>query len=204
MENGFDKWLLNAQVDEMDRTEYKREMRRVLFLVGIWILGTGLAFAELGRSLTDLKILKNLAVVRETLLYNRTFVLAVAEDKATTGRQAQYLFLSGECVQIRYFSGKSPWTETKAQSVWREQFGELSNKKTEEQNLVIFAGANGEEMLMGKGKYSPALLIQSPRMSKIRNLWMEGQPSEFQTRRENDLDFSLWGFGPSPSDDNAK
>ena len=204
MENGFDKWLLNAQVDEMDRTEYKREMRRVLFLVGIWILGTGLAFAELGRSLTDLKILKNLAVVRETLLYNRTFVLAVAEDKATAGRQAQYLFLSGECVQIRYFSGKSPWTEAKAQAVWKEQFGELTNQKTEEQNLVIFAGANGEEMLMGKGKYAPALLIQSPRMTKIRNLWMEGQPADFQTRRENDLDFSLWGFGPSPSEDGAK
>jgi hypothetical protein len=204
MENGFDKWLLNARVDEMDRTEYKREMRRVLFLVGIWILGTGLAVAELGRSLTDLKILKNLAVVRETLLYNRTFVLAVAEDKATAGRQAQYLFLSGECVQIRYFSGKSPWTETKAQAVWREQFGELSNKKTEEQNLVIFDGANGEEMLMGKGKYAPALLIQSPRMTKIRKLWMEGQPAEFQTRRENDLDFSLWGFGPAPRDDETK
>ena len=194
----------SARVDGIDRTEYSRWMRRGLFLACIWMLGTGLAFAELGKSLTDLKILKNLAVVRETLLYNRTFVLAVAEDKATTGRQAQYLFLSGECVQIRYFSGKSPWTETKAQSVWREQFGELSNKKTEEQNLVIFAGANGEEMLMGKGKYAPALLIQSPRMTKIRNLWMEGQPAEFQTRRENDLDFSLWGFGPSPSDDDAK
>jgi len=194
----------SARVDGIDRTEYSRWMRRGLFLACIWMLGTGLAFAELGKSLTDLKILKNLAVVRETLLYNRTFVLAVAEDKATTGRQAQYLFLTGECVQIRYFSGKSPWTETKAQSVWREQFGELSNKKTEEQNLVIFAGANGEEMLMGKGKYAPALLIQSPRMTKIRNLWMEGQPAEFQTRRENDLDFSLWGFGPSPSDDDAK
>jgi len=204
MENGFDKWLLNARVDEMDRTEYKREMRRVLFLVGIWILGTGLAVAELGRSLTDLKILKNLAVVRETLLYNRTFVLAVAEDKATAGRQAQYLFLAGECVQIRYFSGKSPWTEARAQAVWREQFGELSNKKTEEQNLIIFDGANGEEMLMGKGKYAPALLIQSPRMTKIRKLWMEGQPAEFQTRRENDLDFSLWGFGPAPSDNEAR
>ena len=194
----------SARVDGIDRTEYSRGMRRGLFLVGIWMLGTGLAFAELGKSLTDLKILKNLAVVRETLLYNRTFVLAVAEDKATTGRQAQYLFLSGECVQIRYFSGKSPWTETKAQAVWREQFGDLSNKKTEEQNLVIFDGANGEEMLMGKGKYAPALLIQSPRMTKIRKLWMEGQPTEFQTRRVNDLDFSLWGFGPAPSEDGTK
>jgi len=52
------------------------------------MLGTGLAFAELGKSLTDLKILKNLAVVRETLLYNRTFVLAVAEDKAKNRRAA--------------------------------------------------------------------------------------------------------------------
>ena len=188
----------------MDRTEYKREMRRSFLLVAIWMLGNGLALAELGKSLTDLKILKNLAVVRETLLYNRTFVLAVAEDKATAGRQAQYLFLSGECVQIRYFSGKSPWTEARAQAVWREQFGDLSNKKTEEQNLVIFDGANGEEMLMGKGKYAPALLIQSPRMTKIRKLWMEGQPTEFQTRRENELDFSLWGFGPAPGDHGGK
>jgi hypothetical protein len=179
-------------------------MQRGLFLAGIWMLGTGLALAELGKSLTDLKILKNLAVVRETLLYNRTFVLAVAEDKATAGRQAQYLFLSGECVQIRYFSGKIPWTEARAQAVWREQFGDLSNKKAEEENLLIFDGPNGEEMLMGKGKYSPALLIQSPRMTKIRNLWMQGQPAEFQTRRENDLDFSLWGFGPAPLDDGAK
>ena len=46
------------------------------------ILGSSPGMAELGKSLTDLKILKNLAVVRETLLYNRTFVLAVAEDKA--------------------------------------------------------------------------------------------------------------------------
>jgi len=122
----------------------------------------------------------------------------VAEDKATPGRQAQYMFLSGECVQIRYFSGKNPWTETRAQDVWREQFGDLSNKKKEEENLLIFDGPNGEEMLMGKGKYSPALLIQSARMTKIRNLWMQGQPAEFQTRRENDLDFSLWGFGPAP------
>ena len=179
-------------------------MQRALFLIGIWILGAGLALAELGKSLTDLKILKNLTVVRETLLYNRTFVLAVAEDKATAGRQAQYLFLTGECIQIRYFSGKSPWTEARAQAVWREQFGDLPNKITEEENLLIFQGANGEEMLMGKGKYSPVLLIQSPRMTKIRNLWMDGQPPEFQTRRENDLDFSLWGFGPSPSDDDAK
>ena len=179
-------------------------MRRGLLLAVVSLLGTGLAWAELGKSLTDLKILKNLTVVRETLLYNRTFVLAVAEDKATAGRQAQYLFLLGECVQIRYFSGKSPWTEARAQDVWREQFGDLPNKKTEEENLLIFQGANGEEMLMGKGKYSPALLIQSPRMTKIRNLWMEGQPSDFQTRRENDLDFSLWGFGPSPSEDDSK
>jgi hypothetical protein len=179
-------------------------MRRGLFLVGIWMFGTGLALAELGKSLTDLKILKNLTVVRETLLYNRTFVLAVAEDKGTAGRQAQYLFLTGECVQIRYFSGKSPWTEARAQAVWREQFGDLSNKKTEEENLLIFLGPNGEEMLMGKGKYAPALLIQSPRMTKIRNLWVEGQPADFQTKRENDLDFSLWGFGPSPSEDGAK
>jgi hypothetical protein len=179
-------------------------MQRALIFVCIWMLGTGLAWAELGKSLTDLKILKNLTVVRETLLYNRTFVLAVAEDKSTAGRQAQYLFLTGECVQIRYFSGKSPWTESKAQAVWREQFGDLPNKKTEEENLLIFQGANGEEMLVGKGKYSPALLIQSPRMTKIRNLWMEGQPPEFQARRENDLDFSLWGFGPAPSDDGAK
>jgi len=168
------------------------------------MLGTGLALAELGKTLTDLKILKNLAVVRETLLYNRTFVLAVAEDKTTSGRQAQYLFLTGECVQIRYFSGKSPWTESRAQDVWREQFGDLPNTKTEEENLLVFQGANGEERLMGKGKYAPALLIQSPRMTKIRNLWMEGQPADFQTRRENDLDFSLWGFGPSSSDDAAK
>jgi len=179
-------------------------MRRVFLLAVISALGTGLALAELGKSLTDLKILKNLAVVRETLLYNRTFVLAVAEDKATAGRQAQYLFLTGECVQIRYFSGKSPWTEARAQTIWREQFGDLSNRKTEEENLLIFLGSNGEEMLMGKGKYAPALLIQSPRMTKIRNLWMEGQPAEFETRRENDLDFSLWGFGPAPVDDGAK
>ena len=172
--------------------------------MGIWMLGTGLTWAELGKSLTDLKILKNLAVVRETLLYNRTFVLAVAEDKTTAGRQAQYLFLSGECLQIRYFSGKSPWTEARAQDVWRQEFGDLPNQKKEEQNFLLFDGANGEEMLMGKGKYAPALLIQSPRMTKIRNLWMEGQPAEFQMRRENDLDFSLWGFGPAPGDDGAK
>jgi hypothetical protein len=179
-------------------------MQRGLLLAGIWMLGTGLALAELGKSLTDLKILKNLTVVRETLLYNRTFVLAVAEDKATAGRQAQYLFLTGECVQIRYFSGQSPWTEARAQAIWKEQFGDLSTKKTEEENLLIFLGPNDEEMLMGKGKYAPALLIQSPRMTKIRNLWMEGQPADFQTKRENDLDFSLWGFGPAPSDDGAK
>lgn len=178
-------------------------MRRGFLLAVISVLGTGLAMAELGKSLPDLKILKNLAVVRETLLYNRTFVLAVAEDKATVGRQAQYLFLQGECVQIRYFSGKSPWTEAKAQAIWREEFGDLSNQKTEEENLLIFHGANGEEMLMGKGKYAPALLIQSPRMTRIRNLWVEGQPADFQTRRENDLDFSLWGFGPAPENDGS-
>ena len=186
------------------KNEHKRDMRRGLQLAVIWVLGTGVALAELGKSLTDLKILKNLTVVRETLLYNRTFVLAVAEDKATAGRQAQYLFLTGECVQIRYFSGKSPWTEARAQAIWREQFGDISNKKTEKDNLLIFHGANGEEMLMGKGKYAPALLIQSPRMTKIRNLWVEGQPAEFQMRRENDLDFSLWGFGPAPGDDGGK
>lgn len=175
-----------------------------MFLAGVWMLGAGLALAELGKSLTDLKILKNLAVVRETLLYNRTFVLAVAEDKATAGRQAQYLFLAGECLQIRYFSGQNPWTEEKAQGVWKEEFGDLPNRKTEEENLLIFDGTNGEEMLMGKGKYAPALLIQSPRMTKIRNLWMEGQPTEFQMRRENDLDFSLWGFGPAPKDEGGK
>ena len=106
--------LFKARVDDVDRAEYKREMRKSLFLVFIWVLATGLALAELGKSLTDLKILKNVSVVRETLLYNRTFVLAVATDKATAGRQAQYLFLSGQCLQIRYFSGKSPWTEERA------------------------------------------------------------------------------------------
>ena len=169
--------------------------------LGIWMLGNALGVAELGKSLTDLKILKNVSVVRETLLYNRTFVLAVATDKATAGRQAQYLFLSGQCLQIRYFSGKSPWTEERAQAVWKEEFGDLANRKTEQKNLVIFDGANGEEMVMGKGKFAPALLIQSPKMTKIRNLWLEGQPSEFQMMRENDLDFSLWGFGPASEDD---
>ena len=103
--------------------------------------------AELGKSLADLKILKNLAVVRETLLYNRTFVLAVAEDKATAGRQAQYLFLSGECLQIRYFSGAKPWTEERAEQVWKEEFGDLPSKKTDEENLMIFDGANREVRL---------------------------------------------------------
>lgn len=195
---------MESRVDGFEETEHKEPMRRGLILVGAWMLVAGLAWAELGKSLTDLKILKNLAVVRETVLYNRTFVLAVAEDKATTGRQAQYLFLSGECLQIRYFSGKSPWTEERAQAVWKEEFGGLPNQKKEEENLWIFDGANGEEMLMGKGKYAPALLIQSPRMTKIRNLWMEGQPTEFQMRRENDLDFSLWGFGPAPEDSGGK
>ena len=176
-------------------------MRKVFVLGLLGLLAASAGMAELGKSLADLKILKNLAVVRETLLYNRTFVLAVAEDKATAGRQAQYLFLSGECLQIRYFSGTKPWTEERAREVWKEEFGGLPSRKTEEENLVIFDGANGEEMVMGKGKYGPALLIQSPRMTKIRNLWLEGQPPEFQMRRENDLDFSLWGFGPSPTDD---
>jgi len=160
--------------------------------------------AELGKSLADLKILKNLTVVRETLLYNRTFVLAVAEDKTTLGRQAQYLFLTGECLQIRFFSGTKPWTEERAREIWKEEFGDLPSQKTEQPNLLIFDGPNGEEMVMGKGKYAPALLIQSPRMTKIRNLWLEGQPPEFQMQRENDLDFSLWGFGPAPEDDKAK
>ena len=160
--------------------------------------------AELGKSLADLKILKNLTVVRETLLYNRTFVLAVAEDKTTTGRQAQYLFLTGECLQIRFFSGTKPWTEERAREIWKEEFGDLPSQKTEQPNLVIFDGPNGEEMVMGKGKYAPALLIQSPRMTKIRSLWLEGQPPEFQMQRENDLDFSLWGFGPAPEDDKTK
>lgn len=166
--------------------------------MGIAWLGAGLAFAELGKTLADLKILKNLAVVRETLLYNRTFVLAVAEDKSTAGRQAQYLFLGGECLQIRYFSGTKPWTVEQAEKIWKEEFGGLSFQKTEKDKFLIFDGANGEEMVMGKGKYAPALLIQSPRMTRIRNLWLEGQPPEFEMQRENDLDFSLWGFGPGP------
>lgn len=179
-------------------------MQRLLVFLAMGMLGSALGLAELGKSLTDLKILKNLAVVRETLLYNRTFVLAVAEDKATAGRQAQYLFLSGECLQIRYFSGAKPWTEERAREVWQEEFGDLPSRRTEEENLVIFDGANGEEMVMGKAKYAPALLIQSPKMTKIRNLWLEGQPPEFQMRRENDLDFSLWGFGPGPDEGDKK
>lgn len=179
-------------------------MRKLLALAVIGILFDGLALAELGKSLADLKILKNLAVVRETLLYNRTFVLAVAEDKATAGRQAQYLFLGGECLQIRYFSGNKPWAEDRAEQIWKEEFGDLPSKKTEQDNFLVFDGANGEEMVMGKKKYAPALLIQSPRMTRIRNLWLEGQPSEFQMQRENDLDFSLWGFGPGPEDDKSK
>ena len=179
-------------------------MRKVFVLGILGLLGASAGIAELGKSLTDLKILKNLAVVRETLLYNRTFVLAVAEDKTTQGRQAQYLFLAGECLQIRYFSGTKPWTEERAREVWKEEFGDLPSRMAEEENLVIFDGANGEEMVMGKGKYGPALLIQSPKMTKIRNLWLEGQPPEFQMRRENDLDFSLWGFGPAPEDDKTK
>ncbi|MEY5062488.1 MAG: hypothetical protein RLZZ112_452 [Verrucomicrobiota bacterium] len=168
------------------------------------VLTAACGWAELGKTLTDLKILKNLSVVRETLLYNRTFVLAVAEDKTTAGRQAQYLFLAGKCLQIRYFSGTKPWTEERAEQIWKEEFGDLPSQRAEQENLVIFDGANGEEMVMGKGKYGPALLIQSPQMTKIRNLWLEGQPPEFQMRRENDLDFSLWGFGPAPEDDQTK
>jgi hypothetical protein len=179
-------------------------MRRFLVFLGMGILGAAPGMAELGKSLADLKILKNLTVVRETLLYNRTFVLAVAEDKTTAGRQAHYLFLGGECLQIRYFSGTKPWTEERAEQVWKEEFGDLPSKKSEQENLVIYDGPNGEEMVMGKGKYAPALLIQSPRMTKIRNLWLEGQPPEFQLQRENDLDFSLWGFGPAPEDAGGK
>jgi len=179
-------------------------MRKVFALGILGLLGASAGMAELGKSLVDLKILKNLTVVRETLLYNRTFVLAVAEDKTTLGRQAHYLFLGGECLQIRYFSGTKPWTEERAEQVWKEEFGDLPSKKSEQENLVIYDGPNGEEMVMGKGKYAPALLIQSPRMTKIRNLWLEGQPPEFQMQRENDLDFSLWGFGPAPEDDKTK
>jgi hypothetical protein len=179
-------------------------VRKLLALGILGFLGASAGIAELGKSLVDLKILKNLAVVRETLLYNRTFVLAVAEDKTTAGRQAQYLFLTGECLQIRFFSGTKPWTEERAREIWKEEFGDLPSQKTEQPNLVIFDGPNGEEMVMGKGIYAPALLIQSPRMTKIRNLWLEGQPPEFQMQRENDLDFSLWGFGPAPEDDKAK
>jgi hypothetical protein len=179
-------------------------MKRFFVLGILGFLGASAGMAELGKSLADLKILKNLTVVRETLLYNRTFVLAVAEDKTTLGRQAQYLFLAGECLQIRYFSGTKPWMEDQAEQVWKEEFGDLPSKKSEQENLVIYDGPNGEEMVMGKGKYAPALLIQSPRMTKIRNLWLEGQPPEFQMQRENDLDFSLWGFGPAPEDAGGK
>lgn len=179
-------------------------MRKLLVLGAIGVLGVSGAMAELGKSLADLKILKNLAVVRETLLYNRTFVLAVAEDKFTAGRQAQYLFLAGECLQIRYFSGNKPWTKEQAEKIWEDEFGGLPSKKLEQENFLIFDGANGEEMVMGRGKYAPALLIQSPRMTKIRNLWLEGQPPEFQMQRENDLDFSLWGFGPAPEEAKTK
>ena len=119
-------------------------MQRGLVFLAMGILGSSLGMAELGKSLADLKILKNLTVVRETLLYNRTFVLAVAEDKATTGRQAQYLFLSGECLQIRFFSGAKPWTEERAREVWKEEFGSLPSLKTEGENLIVFDGANGE------------------------------------------------------------
>lgn len=179
-------------------------MRKLLAASLLSLMTSACGMAELGKSLADLKILKHLTVVRETVLYNRTFVLAVAEDKTTLGRQAQYLFLAGECLQIRYFSGTKPWTLETAQQVWKDEFGDLPSQKTEQENLVIFDGSGGEEMVMGKGKFGPALLIQSPRMTKIRNLWMEGQPAEFQMQRENDLDFSLWGFGPAPQDGEAK
>lgn len=196
--------LPESRVDAGKGKEHKRRMKKLFFPMVLGFLGAQGALAELGQSLTDLKILKNLSVVRETLLYNRTFVLAVAEDKTTAGRQAQYLFLAGKCLQIRYFSGTKPWTEERAQQIWKEEFGDLPSQRGEQDNLVIFDGANGEEMVMGKGKYGPALLIQSPQMTKIRNLWLEGQPPEFQMRRENDLDFSLWGFGPEPGDDSKK
>ncbi len=179
-------------------------MRKITLVAVLGVLPAVCGWAELGKTLTDLKILKHLIVVRETLLYNRTFVLAVAEDQATAGRQAHYLFLSGECLQIRYFSGGKPWSEERAKEIWREEFGDLPSQKAEQENLVIFDGSNGEEMVMGKGKYASALLIQSPKMTKMRNLWMEGQPPEFQMQRENDLDFSLWGFGPAPGDDAKK
>ena len=179
-------------------------MQKVLAASLLSLMTSACGMAELGKSLIDLKILKNLTVVRETTLYNRTFTLAVAEDKAAAGKQAQYLFLSNECLQIRYFSGTQPWTEGLAMQIWKSEFGDLPIKKTVQDNFTIFDGANGEEMVMGKGKYAPALLIQSPRMTRIRNLWLEGQPPEFQMQRENDLDFSLWGFGPGPADDTKK
>jgi len=69
---------------------------------------------------------------------------------------------------------------------------------------VVYDGPNEEEIIMGKGKYAPALLIQSPRMTRIRKLWLEGQPPEFQIQRENDLDFFLWGFWPAPEDEKTK
>ena len=195
---------MESWVDASGRSEHKGNMRKAFVVWVLTLLGASAGMAELGKPLADLKILKNLTVVRETLLYNRTFVLAVAEDKTTLGRQAQYLFLAGECLQIRYFSGTKPWTEERAEQVWKEEFGDLPSKKSEQTNLVIYDGPNGEEMVMGKGKYAPALLIQSPRMTKIRNLWLEGQPPEFQMQRENDLDFSLWGFGPAPEDEKTK
>jgi hypothetical protein len=40
-------------------------MKSGLAFLGIWLLGNALGIAELGKSLTDLKILKNLTVVRE-------------------------------------------------------------------------------------------------------------------------------------------
>jgi len=195
---------MESWVDASGQSEPKGNMRKIFICGVLGLLVASVGMAELGKSLADLKILKNLAVVRETFLYNRTFVLAVAEDKATAGRQAQYLFLAGECLQIRYFRGTKPWTEERAEQVWKEEFGDLPSKKSEQTNLVIYDGPNGEEMVMGKGKYASALLIQSPRMTKIRNLWLEGQPPEFQMQRENDLDFSLWGFGPAPEDEKTK
>ena len=54
------------------------------------------------------------------------------QDKTTAGRQAHHLFLGGECLQIRYFSGTKPWTEERAEQVWKEEFGGLPSRKTEE------------------------------------------------------------------------
>ena len=99
---------MESWVDASGRSEHKGNMRKFFIFGVVGLLAASVGMAELGKSLADLKILKNLTVVRETLLYNRTFVLAVAEDKTTLGRQAQYLFLAGECLQIRYFRGTKP------------------------------------------------------------------------------------------------